>query len=683
MDSHPWTYRQNQRAAPALQTSQALTQHFQNGTRSQQNANSPQLYRTLTNGVFPQQSSQGWSRSWRMGTLGQYGLEWNRSGNSQRIITNGSQASTQHVLPQNPPQSSSTQSQPNMMNANMAVHGMAQQNSSQSMNRRPANTSVPSFPNEHAARSNVLVPSAAHNLHRRQNSIQNGCSPPAPLPKYNTAVSQSLRNRGTISSVSVQQAVGGFSMSRVVQQNHKQLNSSRPSDSFRPSGTNVCSSYSFDDLREIAKIVEDLHKSVPAELTGGPSGNMGSSNPVMESNLNVQSAENNSCTLQSSALSSQWSLSKTTNISTQQTQQSNNAPRQHSSVPNVYLRAAGDGVTDGRTASNAFFPTNTQGSSGNQGQTLSTESQLTTQHSRAERFIMEMLRSSKSGALHSSPGRTRAVAVVPPLSQDAAQHASSNVTNSAGVMTDESVSDSQKNDNINKAKEFRNKSFLVPENPNPVASDKSKISGSSPSNNHSASLSDSMRHQDLSLKHLGTDNTRAEQAVSTQAVGHIPPNAPEAAGSESAASQHKEPADLETGFLELSKIQTIDCRSSELEKIVRFFEEKQAAQSTSSKMSDPGVSIVMHLWDGNYEKCETLRKSDWYEKLTLNAKTFCDQHVTEDTVIASRAKKVHAAFLKQHHILTHNNVYTEPPYKSSWLNLNEQLDDIDKEFGLP
>ncbi|KAM7414218.1 hypothetical protein PAMA_019169 [Pampus argenteus] len=30
-----------------------------------------------------------------------------------------------------------------------------------------------------------------------------------------------------------------------------------------------------------------------------------------------------------------------------------------------------------------------------------------------------------------------------------------------------------------------------------------------------------------------------------------------------------------------------------------------------------------------------------------------------------------------------DEVYSEPPYRSSWLNTNEQLDDIDKEFGFP
>ncbi|XP_029953148.1 protein AMN1 homolog [Salarias fasciatus] len=34
-------------------------------------------------------------------------------------------------------------------------------------------------------------------------------------------------------------------------------------------------------------------------------------------------------------------------------------------------------------------------------------------------------------------------------------------------------------------------------------------------------------------------------------------------------------------------------------------------------------------------------------------------------------------------ILGEDDVYTEQPYTSSWLNVNEQLDDIDKEFGFP
>ncbi|TMS05986.1 hypothetical protein E3U43_005236 [Larimichthys crocea] len=35
------------------------------------------------------------------------------------------------------------------------------------------------------------------------------------------------------------------------------------------------------------------------------------------------------------------------------------------------------------------------------------------------------------------------------------------------------------------------------------------------------------------------------------------------------------------------------------------------------------------------------------------------------------------------HVLKTDEVYSEPPYKSLWLNVNEDLDDIDKEFGFP
>ncbi|KAK9516962.1 hypothetical protein VZT92_024866 [Zoarces viviparus] len=52
-------------------------------------------------------------------------------------------------------------------------------------------------------------------------------------------------------------------------------------------------------------------------------------------------------------------------------------------------------------------------------------------------------------------------------------------------------------------------------------------------------------------------------------------------------------------------------------------------------------------------------------------------------VIRTKVKSCFGKHLNSYHVLKDKEVYSELPYKSSWLNVNEQLDDIDKEFDFP
>lgn len=63
--------------------------------------------------------------------------------------------------------------------------------------------------------------------------------------------------------------------------------------------------------------------------------------------------------------------------------------------------------------------------------------------------------------------------------------------------------------------------------------------------------------------------------------------------------------------------------------------------------------------------------------LMKTAALFCSRYVTKDCVILTEVK---GSYGENHCVLKHGEPYTEPPYKSQWLNVGE-LDDIDKEFG--
>ncbi|RVE72220.1 hypothetical protein OJAV_G00059790 [Oryzias javanicus] len=73
----------------------------------------------------------------------------------------------------------------------------------------------------------------------------------------------------------------------------------------------------------------------------------------------------------------------------------------------------------------------------------------------------------------------------------------------------------------------------------------------------------------------------------------------------------------------------------------------------------------------------------WSQKM-FQIMHFCDQHVSPDTVVLSEVKERFKEKLKHYHYhVLKDEVYSEQPYKSLWLNVSEKLDDIDNEFGFP
>ncbi|KAG5830700.1 hypothetical protein ANANG_G00313410 [Anguilla anguilla] len=85
----------------------------------------------------------------------------------------------------------------------------------------------------------------------------------------------------------------------------------------------------------------------------------------------------------------------------------------------------------------------------------------------------------------------------------------------------------------------------------------------------------------------------------------------------------------------------------------------------------------------SYPDVSDVFSSDLYMSIMNEASSISPEY--KHAVIFSQVKKsYHKAVRENCHIVTHDATFSEDVvYKSSWLNLNEQLDDIDKEHGLP
>ncbi|XP_029379063.1 protein AMN1 homolog [Echeneis naucrates] len=93
--------------------------------------------------------------------------------------------------------------------------------------------------------------------------------------------------------------------------------------------------------------------------------------------------------------------------------------------------------------------------------------------------------------------------------------------------------------------------------------------------------------------------------------------------------------------------------------------------------------ILSMFWVGENPDILSQLKSGTLKDICTNVFEYCRKHLKLDSVVIQQAEKFSEMQLSNFHILKDNEVYSEPPYQSSWLNINKQLDDIDKEFGFP
>ena len=92
--------------------------------------------------------------------------------------------------------------------------------------------------------------------------------------------------------------------------------------------------------------------------------------------------------------------------------------------------------------------------------------------------------------------------------------------------------------------------------------------------------------------------------------------------------------------------------------------------------------LVKHLWDNDFKKLLRLVNADYYSDLMADVFKFFSE--TDNSTILSQVENKNWHILKKKFIvLDHDCIHFESPYVSPWLNVNEQLDDIDKEFGFP
>ncbi|KAM9815816.1 uncharacterized protein si:ch211-106e7.2 [Syngnathus typhle] len=102
-------------------------------------------------------------------------------------------------------------------------------------------------------------------------------------------------------------------------------------------------------------------------------------------------------------------------------------------------------------------------------------------------------------------------------------------------------------------------------------------------------------------------------------------------------------------------------------------------ETVCAPKDDLRKDILIRFWGGNINHFSCSVRA--FPSLMHSVVLFCAKYVREDTVVVRQVAPSSVDQLKNYCDMEDGEVYTEQPYTSSWLNLNEQLDDIDKEFG--
>lgn len=204
----------------------------------------------------------------------------------------------------------------------------------------------------------------------------------------------------------------------------------------------------------------------------------------------------------------------------------------------------------------------------------------------------------------------------------------------------------------------------------------------------SVSCLGSAEHQVISQKHICADDTDSELAKNVQVDQHVALNAQQSITSQVPINpscdgdKNEIPTNPKASYFELSSVPTIPWTIDKLTNMILDCQKAQFKPGSNS-MHVSNWSKILRFWHGSIKNGVSIIEDNWYRHISERAERFCRDQVTSETVILSQVEHNFERKLQSHHVLKDNDVYSETPYKSPWLNVSEQLDDIDKEFGFP
>ncbi|RXN23348.1 solute carrier family 41 member 2-like isoform X1 [Labeo rohita] len=105
----------------------------------------------------------------------------------------------------------------------------------------------------------------------------------------------------------------------------------------------------------------------------------------------------------------------------------------------------------------------------------------------------------------------------------------------------------------------------------------------------------------------------------------------------------------------------------------------QHMEDGNQNKTDPGRDILRLYWNGDRSKFSEAVDSGIYQ--SIMEEVYVYSPMNEPVILRQMHHDARSKVFDDFHVLNHNEEPPKMTYKSSWLNLNENVDDIDKECG--
>nr|XP_055048087.1 uncharacterized protein si:ch211-106e7.2 isoform X2 [Misgurnus anguillicaudatus] len=128
-----------------------------------------------------------------------------------------------------------------------------------------------------------------------------------------------------------------------------------------------------------------------------------------------------------------------------------------------------------------------------------------------------------------------------------------------------------------------------------------------------------------------------------------------------------------------STIPVIEWPLEKLHVLINFVQQVEDGQQKNVNKYEPGKEILKLYWNGDVQKFHNVVDTGIYQNVLEEVYSYCPSK--DDVILRQIKTDARNQVAEDFHVLKHNEDPPKMEYKSSWLNLNEKLDDIDRERG--
>ncbi|KTF94840.1 hypothetical protein cypCar_00027621 [Cyprinus carpio] len=148
---------------------------------------------------------------------------------------------------------------------------------------------------------------------------------------------------------------------------------------------------------------------------------------------------------------------------------------------------------------------------------------------------------------------------------------------------------------------------------------------------------------------------------------------------ESAEKMNKNCTVMDKKTIDPDTVPFIEWPLDRLQTLMAVIQQIENGDQKNIHITDPGKDILKLYWNGDTRKFSEVVESGIYQ--SIMEEVYIYSPMNEPVILRQIVNDARSKVIENFHVLKHNEVPPKMTYTSSWLNLNENVDDIDKECG--